>query len=443
MSVAPQGITAEYDAIGLVSIASMTNNELFTKVIAAIKRSFKQKKSDIKDWQSVATQAQVASCAAKGHAGYRSPDDWVKQFHTLVGGNDNGDQRGAASARSSLGDALKALPAKDCYRTRLENAFAALKSSASTPSSDNDPKLTVKQAAGLIRSAAFLSAEFDDNDKDSATAKIDCELQSSAISHLVEAMPQLATSSPCDIFLAVQLPLLQKIQWEAFGMGGINFASADAEAEFKSLLNLDFGKQHDSSMQVGEKRKRVEEGIDDSIKNANSTVLHLLEAANLSRNGNVRAQHGAVIYNKTTSKVIGRGWNHDLLVERAKFNKNKLVLHSEAHAVADAIRTHGEDACFGELFPNATIMIVELESDYTYDTAHPCPKCDPLLRAVGVTNVQHTTPDGSVAELKLSPPSLDFLTNENVAIPLEAACDEQKICCKRLQEAFDMKKYSK
>mmetsp|Transcript_29021 Transcript_29021/g.54970 ORF Transcript_29021/g.54970 Transcript_29021/m.54970 type:complete len:185 (+) Transcript_29021:1-555(+) len=174
-------------------------------------------------------------------------------------------------------------------------------------------------------------------------------------------------------------------------------------------------------------------------------MIHLLEAAHLARNGAVRAQHGAVIYipaeennnegDATEAKVIGRGWNHDFILDRSKTNKNKIVLHSEVHAVVDAIRHHGEDKCFDELFPRATIMIVELESDYGYDTCHPCPKCNPLLRAVGITNVMHTTPRGTIEELDLSPANANLLRNICVSTPFSAACQEQKIRCKRLERA--------
>ncbi|KAL7526638.1 hypothetical protein ACHAXR_001574 [Thalassiosira sp. AJA248-18] len=418
----------------LIDIASMTNQELFTKVIAAIKRSFKQKKGDKKDWQQFAIK--VATRVARGDDGYRCPDDWVKQFHALS--SSSSDQ--GASGGSSFGEALKALPARDCYRKRLDNAFTSLAAAAAVTSARPADNISVRQAAGLIRGSTFLTSTADDDGDDASN--IDCELQARAISHLVQTMPQLV-SNPCDIFLAVQLPLLQKLEWDAFIKGGIKFASTDAEAEFRSLLNLNFDEKcKTTTVHAGEKRKRLPgNNSDDSNKEEFSTMMHLLEAAHLARNGAVRAQHGAVIYvpsennGGAKSNVIGRGWNHDYLLDRSKSNKNKLVLHSEVHAVADAIRNHGEDECFGDLFPKATIMIVELESDYAYDTCHPCPKCDPLLRAVGITNVQHSTPHGKIKELDLSPPVLDFLSNENVSIPLSAACDEQNICCKRLQQA--------
>ncbi|KAL3794348.1 hypothetical protein ACHAW5_009908 [Stephanodiscus triporus] len=97
-------------------------------------------------------------------------------------------------------------------------------------------------------------------------------------------------------------------------------------------------------------------------------LSRLLEAARLARRGAVRARHGAVIYVpssggqneaedggggdgspsfSSTSVVIGRGWNHDYILDSSESGgrrrKNKIVLHSEAHAVVDAICNHGED----------------------------------------------------------------------------------------------------
>jgi hypothetical protein len=113
------------------------------------------------------------------------------------------------------------------------------------------------------------------------------------------------------------------------------------------------------------------------------------------------------------------------------------VLHSEVHAVADAICNYGEDECFERLFPRATIMIVELASDYAYDACHPRPKCDPLLRAVGISTVL-PTPHGRTVELDLRPANAALLSNENVSIPLNAACRERNITYRRLQQKYEL-----
>ena len=206
------------------------------------------------------------------------------------------------------------------------------------------------------------------------------DIQSSAnyaTTHIIQSMRNI---HGC----AITAP--SKIQWNSFINGEIKFASAEAETEFRSLLNLDFGKQEEGKFadaHSGDKRKRPPENSSDASDrtDSSSTQERLLEAAHLARNGAVRAQHGAVIYvpsenaGETNDKtIIGRGWNHDYYLDKSKAKKNKLVLHSEVHAVADAIRNHGEDKCFEELSPRATIMITELESDYAYDTCHLYPK---------------------------------------------------------------------
>mmetsp|Transcript_7473 Transcript_7473/g.16306 ORF Transcript_7473/g.16306 Transcript_7473/m.16306 type:complete len:438 (+) Transcript_7473:79-1392(+) len=415
---------------GLVNVASLTNRELFTAVIAAIKRSLKKQKKNQKiNWQAAAIR--VATSAARGERGYGCVDDWVRHFEALS----CSDQGASGEESRNFGEAFKALPVRECYRKRLDNALSALSSSTSSTCEN----LSIRQAAGLIRGITFLTADGDDDARSS-----DCDLQASALSHLVQAMPQLS-SNPCDIFLAVQLPILQKLEWDAFANGGLNVASVDVEAQFRSLLNLNFGEQCKPCIHSGEKRKILliskDDGASSADKIGSSSMAHLLEAAQLARNGAVRAQHGAVIYipsennGKNKTKVIGRGWNHDFLLDRSKSKKNKIVLHSEVHAVVDAILHYGEDECFEKLFPLATIIIVELESDYAYETCHPCPKCDPMLRAVGITNILHTTPQGKIKKLDFSP-NASLLSNENVSIPLIAACDEQKINCKRLQQAL-------
>ncbi|KAL7430069.1 hypothetical protein ACHAXH_003569 [Discostella pseudostelligera] len=471
---------------GLIQTAALTNRELFTAVIAAIKRegSAKQqkqnkyydKKKDV-SWQRVAMK--VATSAAKGEDGYAFTNDWVARFNEFLvidsdGGskNENGsrghgaddddvDDAATKMIPTNFGEAIRVLSIRDCHRKRLRNALDALSSSIATPSSTKS-NLSMHQVAGLIRGSSFLSnnevGDADDSADSSSSDEDDIALQTRVISHLVQSISTLASSpsssaDPCDIFLAVQLPLLQKLHRDAFINGGFTFTPDNARAEFHHLLHLKFDKESRSS---GEKRRRMSEVEDcDAKKNdvlpySASTAVHrlFLEAAHLARNGAVRAQHGAIIYMPTSSEqrcdgdgevqIIGRGWNHDYLLDPSTSNKNKIVLHSEVHAVADAISRYGEDECFESLFPRATIVIVELHSDYAYETCHPCPKCDPMLRAVGIGHVLHSTPHGKLAvldythQLLNSNNSASLLSNENVYIPLSAACRELEICCKRL-----------
>ncbi|KAL7501545.1 hypothetical protein ACHAWT_009814 [Skeletonema menzelii] len=404
---------------GLINVASLSNHELFTEVIAAISRCFKSrnKKERPKNWMSIAVQ--IAISTAEGQVGYTSSADWVEQFRVL-----SRNDTGSGSKDVKFAEALNMLNAKECYMKRLNNV---LDLHSSLP--DNNNNLTVRQAAGLIRGSVLLSKE--DNDNDDAVKNI----QISVIKLLVRTMPRLGTTNPNDIFLAVQLPLLQSLDRTAFTNGGIAFPSKKVMEEFDYLLDLDFDCDTDSIAQVGEKRKRNSD--DRTAQHSKYTLL--LEAAHLARKGAVRAQHGAVIFCPAPDgamQVLGRGWNHDYLMDRAKTNKNKVVLHSECHAIADAIKNHGEDDCFNVLFPKATIFIAELESDFAYETCHPCPKCDPLLRAVGIISVFYTTPDGCLTQMELSTPTCELLGNENCSLPLKAACDEQGITCKRLDAAM-------
>ena len=111
------------------------------------------------------------------------------------------------------------------------------------------------------------------------------------------------------------------------------------------------------------------------------------------------------------------------------------MVHAEAHAVADTIQLFEEDLAFNHIFPFATAVIVELKGDTSYDDAPPCPKCELLLRAVGVHKTCHSTDKGYVKDLDL-PPSSDrslFFRNPIVRIPFRTVCDELCIQCSRFE----------
>jgi len=418
----------------LAHVASLTNQELFTEVIASIKKGCGSNNNEHHNWQPIAIKVAIAT--AKGESGYCCADDWVKQYTNLSNNSSNDQTNYGEPGATNFRQALTSLPEGECYKNRMINALNSLEAYSGA---DN---LSIKQIAGLIRCSSSLAA--DDGDAD-AKDQI-CSLQSRAISQLVHLMPQLAKTNPCDIFLAIQLPLLQKLEYNAFVKGGMNLRfGEDLDGTFRAYLNTKFTDKDCDSQEhkIGLKRKRELDVIiaDSYSKDTTSSdiISHIVEAAHLARKEKVRAQHGAVIYiaqEGGETKVIGRGWNHDFLLDQSKSKKNKIVLHSEVHAVVDAIHHYGEDECFNKLFPQATIMIVELHSDYAYDTCHPCPKCDPTLRAVGITKVLHTTPHGKIEKLDLGSANYGLLANDVVSIPLSAACDERKISCKRLQEAI-------
>ena len=88
------------------------------------------------------------------------------------------------------------------------------------------------------------------------------------------------------------------------------------------------------------------------------------------------------------------------------------MIHAErarrsSSAVADAVRNLGEERAF-DLLQGATCWIVRLEDDSGYDDAPPCPQCELLLRACGVTKVVTSTRAGALVELALSEGRADF-----------------------------------
>ena len=418
---------------GVVAAAALTNHELFTSVVAAVQRSVqaggkkkKKKRNGVIDgdsecdgkndyWRQVAIT--VATSVVKGENGYQSQDDWVRRFHSLLLESHSNERIPTLS--TDFGEALRSLPVAECYRMRLTHALEV--------ADQTKVCLTVKQAAGLIRCSALLL------DVTGGYGVGDVKLRARAMHKLFRSMPNM--TNPYDIFLAVQSPHLQKLGWSALSNGGLRFSSLDS-------LDTKAESSGDAAY-ASKKRKRDYDIVDDNagttLISRRSTLYYLLEAAALARRGAVRAQHGAVIYISSPdedggTRTIGRGWNHDYILDPSTSKKNKIVLHSEVHAVADAIYNYGEDECFDNLFPSATIMIVELDSDYAYDTCHPCPKCDPMLRAVGIPTVLHTTPYGKIKELDIRPVNTALLANECVSIPLSAACHEKMIVCKRLQQ---------
>ena len=444
----------------LVHAASLTNSELFTAVIGAITRSFGTgKKSGKKrgaaptsttgpsppvpasdgtparrrgDWQLVASR--VAAGAARGDVGCCRDEDYVGRYRKESAETPPGEGVTSKDCKNAIRETLGSLSEDECYRARLANAFDALSSSP-------NELLSVREVAGLVRISSHLRADGDPSSKTSAL-----DLQAQAIGTLLKAMPRLQTR-PVDIFNAVQLPVLQNLQFACFARGGVQFGSTDNERIFQGYLST-FGtddKAGGVEESAARKRKRSEDISSSPSEHGETAKLDMtalvIEAAELARKAAVRAKHGAIIYitddrkdGPPTVRVLGRGYNHDCLVDRVKYGKNKFVIHSENHAVVDAIRRYGEEECTSELFPKATVLIVELHSDYAYDQCHPCPKCNPLLRGVGITSVVHTTADGSLETLDISPSSAELLEIESVRIPFMAACDEAGIACKMLED---------
>mmetsp|Transcript_10336 Transcript_10336/g.15641 ORF Transcript_10336/g.15641 Transcript_10336/m.15641 type:complete len:214 (+) Transcript_10336:1036-1677(+) len=127
--------------------------------------------------------------------------------------------------------------------------------------------------------------------------------------------------------------------------------------------------------------------------------------------------------------IVGRGWNHNAFESnQGRGFGRKRMIHAEVHAVADTCRIFGETLAFEKIFPHANILIIELGRDgITYDDAPPCPKCEQMLRGVGLVQACHSTNTGILQDLQLPPAHPKFLTKDVVKIPLRVACDEMGI----------------
>lgn len=163
------------------------------------------------------------------------------------------------------------------------------------------------------------------------------------------------------------------------------------------------------------------------------------------------------------ARIVGAGWNREVTEQRGRHGRTR-VLHAECHAVADAIRRHGEDVALGVLLPKATAWIVEyvqpapqhrtfrdpfaafhrlsitlgrLKEDVAaYEDAPPCRKCACLLRAVGVGRARHSTREGALRELRLPPHRPDLLRVEQACRPLAYALDDLGVHCEALEAAL-------
>ena len=71
-----------------------------------------------------------------------------------------------------------------------------------------------------------------------------------------------------------------------------------------------------------------------------------------------------------------------------------------------------------------------------YDDAHPCPKCEGMLRGVGVRDVRHTSGVGRVVRRALGPPLPHLLAQRSVCAPLAILLRDQfgGVPCSRLSE---------
>ena len=111
MSSSSEKAAADDDCGGLINVASLSNHELFTEVIAVITRCFKSrnKKDRPRNWMPVALKISVA--AARGETGCCCPDDWVTQFNEALSSSSKHD----STSTINFSEALQSLDAKECY----------------------------------------------------------------------------------------------------------------------------------------------------------------------------------------------------------------------------------------------------------------------------------------------------------------------------------------
>lgn len=472
-------VTATADLSSLLRNASLTNSKLFGAIFSSIKSSASISR-DGKEWMHSSARGRdaivsIVRSAAIGAAGYVSSEDWVRQYddahsaYQSIAGRDGDQERGLDGdcAGRSLGKIANDDMPSDGHALRLRAALDAVDATAVALAAQPHPKLssisnnfddnsamTVRQAVGLLRGAALVG---------------NGELQSRALDCLVRIVPRLA-SHPFEILAAVQTPILRLLDWNCLGeLSAFTFKLESQRRSFQNIIN--YGKLEEDSDEKNEgitrtsnsngnhKRRRPWKDTDESeqsIINGNDTsqedkimLMRMVEAAHLARRGDQRgAKHGAVLCIPAEDsicmeglaiqspnglqRVIGRGWNHNVLLDSSK-GKNKIVLHSEVHAVADAIRRFGEEVCFERLFPRATVLIVELFDDCAYEKCHPCPKCNTFLRAVGITRAVHSTSAGKMDETYMKP-NPELLAKDVARVPFCAACNEMQIECKRLEE---------
>jgi len=433
----------------IIHVSSLTNQELIVEILVAIKSLGR----DSVDWLLTTLTGQqtfleIASCAAELKL---LPSEWSSSFERIHGyeinKKDNGvDQTQNDESKTSnimvstsqlLSNTLQHIPDQS-YVKRLELAVEMIECNTITGIC-----LSIHEAASLVKA--------------STVVKTCIRLQSRIMSIFLElCAKQSGDEHVINALASVQLPILQRLDTHVFDDLLFHKSSFRLYDRITTLFQY-----KDKGDGIKENRS-----IDTKTRSSALKLLGFVEAANLARRGNqIGSKHGCVITvskdviknnlnllkviekskdlnvnldgddNESTSYdiIVGKGWNHNV-VPNGKGGKKRMV-HAEAHAVADTIQLFEEDLAFNHIFPFATAVIVELKGDTSYDDAPPCPKCELLLRAVGVHKTCHSTDKGYVKDLDL-PPSSDrslFFRNPIVRIPFRTVCDELCIQCSRFE----------
>lgn len=419
----------------VIHLACLTNKKLLVEILIAIKSSGEEAETCL--LTTLHGRKAFLEIGRKASRIELLPSEWISAFEELIANKRNHSSHSSQEDEDEthaiintghlLNITLKEIHPRS-HRTRLSLAIERMAKCSST---DDPYSLSVRQASALVKASV---------------EEVNVGLQTEVMSMLLQTLP--SDSDACiNALAAVQLPILQRLDVsvletilrcnqvdyrlaELFKYGGkANNTPSTSLVEILRIIRCtEAAELARQGKQIGEKHGCVI-CVPNEVIRENKHLLKIVKDRQELHHTNCPAGNTSTSYDF----VIGRGWNHNFVLN-GKGGKKRMI-HSEVHAVADSIRIFGEDLAFDHLFPHATAVIVELKGDSAYDNAPPCPKCDTLLRAVGVCRACHTTDRGVVQNYQLATPSLNFLDRDTVKIPLRAVCDEIGIECFRLRTA--------
>ncbi len=423
-----------------IHLACLTNKQLIIELLVSAKKALG--KQAHKWLLSDVGQRSFLRIGNRASCGEILPSGWVSAFAKCHLKNeadvqkDHNDQVPPSTKCAHLGELIALATNRlspSSHRERLSHVLKLIVLPSPTP-------LDIRKTVALL----------------DASTESECEdMQDQAYSLLKENHPK--RGSILDMLVSVQVPVLQKMTTHSIH----KYVLSETEELDRCLSRL-FMKQHeDENMEREPEEKDFISSSPDTLK-----VRRFVEAADLARRGDqLGSKHGCVICvsrdvilsnTELTGKVgdmtnfessqpistssyydvvIGRGWNHNAFENSCKrgFGRKRMI-HAEVHAVADVIRSFGEALALENLFPQSVVMIVELHKNTTYDDAPPCPKCEQLLRGVGVRRACHSTDKGAIDSIQLAPPNPEFLSRDVVTVPFKVACQEVGAECTFIQK---------
>eukprot|EP00957_Ditylum_brightwellii_P207049 15351242-Ditylum_brightwellii.AAC.1 len=391
----------------IIHIATLTNQELLIQVLITIQSIG----NEAKQWLLTTPNGQHAYL----HIGQRAaegellPLEWSCVFQSMMASSihdtdANNEIKNVISTSELLRTTMEKLP-PNSHRKRMWTALQIITQQKVSP-------LTIQQGA------AFVKASLEEENRD---------YQSQILTLFTGTLPK-----NCNVVMAalasLQLPILRQMDHAVM-------------EDILQCSQLDYRIANLFHHHICEKKEQFS-SLGDDCSTENSKVLKIIrfvQAANLARRGNqIGSKHGALLC--VSRQVIDKHEELSKLVKRHSYNTDYYSSNDDDKAPPTKY-----DIVIGQgwnhnvlVNPKAkgVVIIVELVGDVTYDNAPPCPKCDTLLRAVGVGSACHSTKRGIVVEdLQLGNSNVEFLNRETVRIPFRAACNELGVECLRLKEA--------